>query len=307
MLNEAEARVAKVYPDLNVTTELLVDDPVPTLVAEAARAEMLVLGSRGYGTLTGYLVGSVSLQVLRQATGPVVMVRGPRQTTVQQRFDEVVVGVQEAGEAGGPVLEFAFAAAAERGATLRAVRAWSIPSVLSWSPGSMWLADQAGGLEPLHKEILADALGPARSTPMWTSSSMPRSAQPRRSCCPTAAARASWSSEAAPTTRACAASAQLPMPCSTMRRVRSRSYRTPDTARMGPRALLHRNRPGRVPSRAVRLAAVGQSWATTATGDAACSMTAWVTWPMCGPQRTAPDATGRHTRSAPRRPPTAAA
>ncbi|WP_327327606.1 universal stress protein [Streptomyces sp. NBC_01210] len=162
VLNEAEARVAKVYPDLNVTTELLVDDPVPTLVAEAARAEMLVLGSRGYGTLTGYLVGSVSLQVLRQATGPVVMVRGPRQTTVQQRFDEVVVGVQEAEEAGGPVLEFAFAAAAERGATLRAVRAWSIPSVLSWSPGSMWLADQAGGLEPLHKEILADALGPWR-------------------------------------------------------------------------------------------------------------------------------------------------
>ncbi|WP_326654319.1 MULTISPECIES: universal stress protein [unclassified Streptomyces] len=162
VLNEAEARVAKVYPDLNVTTELLVDDPVPTLVAEAARAEMLVLGSRGYGTLTGYLVGSVSLQVLRQATGPIVMVRGPRQTTVQQRFDEVVVGVQEAEEAGGPVLEFAFAAAAERGATLRAVRAWSIPSVLSWSPGSMWLADQAGGLEPLHKEILADALGPWR-------------------------------------------------------------------------------------------------------------------------------------------------
>lgn len=162
VLNEAEARVAKVYPDLNVTTELLVDDPVPTLVAEAARAEMLVLGSRGYGTLTGYLVGSVSLQVLRQATRPVVMVRGPRQTTVQQGFDEVVVGVQEAEEAGGPVLEFAFAAAAERGATLRAVRAWSIPSVLSWSPGSMWLADQAGGLEPLHKEILADALGPWR-------------------------------------------------------------------------------------------------------------------------------------------------
>ncbi|MEU0394049.1 universal stress protein [Streptomyces sp. NPDC006208] len=162
VLNEAEARMAKVYPDLNVTTELLVDDPVPTLVAEAARAEMLVLGSRGYGTLTGYLVGSVSLQVLRQAAGPVVMVRGPRQTTVQQRFDEVVVGVQEAEEVGGPVVEFAFAAAAERGATLRAVRAWSIPSVLSWSPGSMWLADQAGGLEPLHKEILADALGPWR-------------------------------------------------------------------------------------------------------------------------------------------------
>ncbi|MEN8652705.1 universal stress protein [Streptomyces sp. 21So2-11] len=165
MLHEAKARVAKVHPDLDVTTELLVDDPVPTLVDEASRAEMLVLGSRGYGTLTGYLVGSVSLQVLRRAAGPVVMVRGPRHTTVRESTDEmgeIVVGVQDAGEAAGPVLEFAFAAAAERGATLRAVRAWSIPSVLVWSPGSMWLADQAGGLEPLQKEILADALRPWR-------------------------------------------------------------------------------------------------------------------------------------------------
>lgn len=57
----------------------MVADPVPTLVADAARAEMLVLGSRGYGTLAGYLVGSVSLHVLRQATRPVVMVRGTEQ------------------------------------------------------------------------------------------------------------------------------------------------------------------------------------------------------------------------------------
>ncbi|WP_217514950.1 hypothetical protein, partial [Streptomyces lunaelactis] len=55
-------------------------------------------------------------------------------------------------------------------------------------------------------------------------------------------------------------------------------------------------------------AAAGQSWATTATGDAACSMTAWATWPMCGLQRTEPDATGRPPPDRrPRRPPTAAA
>lgn len=162
VLTEAEARVAKAHPALNVTTELLVDDPVPTLVAEASRAEMLVLGSRGYGTVTGYLIGSVSLHVLRQAAGPVVMVRRPRQSTPELRLDEVVVGVQDAEEASGPVLEFAFAAAAERGVSLRVVRAWSIPTVLAWSPGSMWLADQAGGLESLNKEILTDAVEPWR-------------------------------------------------------------------------------------------------------------------------------------------------
>jgi hypothetical protein len=88
---------------------------------------------------------------------------------------------------------------------------------------------------------------------------------------------------------------------STTRPVRSRSYRTPDTAPLTPRAWDHAPcytataLDGTVQGGSVR-AAAGQSWATTATGDAACSMTAWVTWPMCGPQRTAPDATGRHHR-----------
>ncbi|WP_031100004.1 universal stress protein [Streptomyces sp. NRRL S-15] len=144
MLSEAESRVAEAHPALDVSTELLVDDPVPALVAEAARAGMLVLGSRGYGTLAGYLIGSVSLHVLRMTERPVVMVRGTGHVYKRQ------------------VLDFAFAAASERGTSLRAVYAWSIPTVLLWSPGSMWLAEQEGGLEPLHRQILADALSPWR-------------------------------------------------------------------------------------------------------------------------------------------------
>ncbi|QNE73384.1 universal stress protein [Streptomyces finlayi] len=159
VLDEAQARVARKHPTLDVTTELLVDDPVPTLLTEAARSEMLVLGSRGYGTLTGYLIGSVSLHVLRQATGPVVMVREPNPTTPKQT-PEVVVGV-EPGQVGDSVLEFAFTAAAERGATLRAVHASSIPTVLAWSPGSMYLAE-ANGLEQINREVLADLLKPWR-------------------------------------------------------------------------------------------------------------------------------------------------
>lgn len=163
MLSDAKAHVAKAHPGLNISTELSVDDPVPTLVAEAARAEMLVLGSRGYGTLAGYLVGSVSLHVLRRTTRPVVMVRGTGQEApARQPAGEVVVGVQDADEASGPVLGFAFAAASERGTALRAVYAWTIPTVYLWSPGSMWLADQEGGLEPLHQQVLTDALKPWR-------------------------------------------------------------------------------------------------------------------------------------------------
>ncbi|MFI0828076.1 universal stress protein [Streptomyces roseolus] len=163
-LNEARARIAKKHPSLDVTTELLVGDPVPTLLTEAAHAEMLVLGSRGYGTLTGYLIGSVSLHVLRQATGPVVMVRRPEVSTRRHEpgEEEVVVGVQEPGESGDSVLEFAFTAAAERGAALRVVHAWSIPTALAWGPGSLYLADQAGALARINREVLADVLVPWR-------------------------------------------------------------------------------------------------------------------------------------------------
>ncbi|MFE0645129.1 universal stress protein [Streptomyces sp. NPDC058877] len=160
MLDEARSRVVGQHPALDVTTGLLVDDPVPVLLAEAARADMLVLGSRGYGTLTGYLIGSVSLKVLRQAAGPVVMVGKPNPGAPQQAT-EVMVGV-EPGQIGDSVLEFAFSAAAERGATLRAVHAWSIPTALAWSPGSLYLVDEANGLEQINREVLADTLKPWR-------------------------------------------------------------------------------------------------------------------------------------------------
>ncbi|MFH8754312.1 universal stress protein [Streptomyces atroolivaceus] len=157
MLDEVRSRVARQHPALDITTELLVDDPAPALLAEAARADMLVLGSRGYGTLTGYLIGSVSMKVLRDSAGPVVMVGKPHSGTPQQA-QEVVVGV-EPGQTGDVVLEFAFSAAAERGATLRAVHAWSDPTALAWSPGSLYLVDEANGLERM---VLAETLKPWR-------------------------------------------------------------------------------------------------------------------------------------------------
>ncbi|MFJ6700144.1 universal stress protein [Streptomyces sp. NPDC091272] len=161
VLDEAKARVAKQHPHLDVTTELLAQDPVPTLVTEVARAEMLVLGSRGYGAFAGHLVGSVSLQVLRQASGPVVMVREPGGDGAAQP-PEVVIGVQDLGNDGDAVLGFAFTVAAERGATLRVVHAWSVPTALAWSPGALYLAEEANGLAELNKGLLADTLKPWR-------------------------------------------------------------------------------------------------------------------------------------------------
>ncbi|MBO0655792.1 universal stress protein [Streptomyces triculaminicus] len=162
LLRAAESRVTAAEPGLPVSAHVLPDDAVPALVAETRRTGLLVLGSRGHGALVGYLVGSVALHVLRQAESPVVLVRDPGEAGEGPASDEVVVGVDDVTEEGDRVLEFAFEAAQARGARLRAVRAWSLPPVFARSPGSLRLADEAGGLEPLEKRRLAEALRPWR-------------------------------------------------------------------------------------------------------------------------------------------------
>ncbi|AOT61903.1 MULTISPECIES: universal stress protein [Streptomyces] len=161
-LAEAEARVRASHPGLDVTAEVLDGDPVPSLVAETGRSGTLVLGSRGHGTLTGYLLGSVSLHVLRQAEGPVVMVRAGDRPEARPAPAEVVAGVQEPGAGSDAVLDFAFSAAAARGVPLRAVHVWNLPASVGWSPASLYAADQSSALEEVSKGVLTDILKPWR-------------------------------------------------------------------------------------------------------------------------------------------------
>ncbi|MGW1888110.1 universal stress protein [Streptomyces sp. NPDC001970] len=168
LLREAEKDVVGRHPDLTVTAEVVPDTAVAALLSEAERSEMLVLGSRGHGALVGFLVGSYGQQVIASAACPVVSVRAPAGDAQPQPQDqvqdggEIVVGQQGSAEDSAAVLGFAFGTAAERGAAVRAVRAWSLPTLYTYSPGSLRLADEAGGLEPYEKEALAEALAPWR-------------------------------------------------------------------------------------------------------------------------------------------------
>lgn len=161
VLREAETRVAGRYPALTVTSQVVQDTPVAALLREAAAAEMLVLGSRGHGALVGFLLGSFGQQVIAAARRPVISVRA-RDGQTPTEGGEIVVGQQGTSEDSDAVLGFAFEEAAARGVGVRAVRAWSLPPVLAYSPGSMLLADEAGGLEPFEKKALAEALAPWR-------------------------------------------------------------------------------------------------------------------------------------------------
>ncbi|MFF5336188.1 universal stress protein [Streptomyces sp. NPDC013181] len=162
VLREAETHVAGDYPALEVTSEVLQDTPVAALLREAEASEMLVLGSRGHGAFTGFLLGSYGQQVIAAAKRPVISVRAGGEPA-RTEGGEVVVGQQGTPEDSDAVLGFAFGEAAARGAALRAVRAWTLPPVFAYSPGSMLLANEAGGLEPFERKALAEALAPWRT------------------------------------------------------------------------------------------------------------------------------------------------
>ncbi|MGA5413802.1 universal stress protein [Streptomyces pseudogriseolus] len=159
---EAVRAVRERHGGLDVTTDVPEGDAVDTLTAAAAGAEMLVLGSRGHGRLVGFLVGSVGQQVIVDAERPVVFVRAGDKASDEVAGHEIVVGHEGDPEDGAAALGFAFETAARRGATVRAVRAWTLPPVFAYSPSSLQLLDEAGGLEPFERKNLAVALAPWR-------------------------------------------------------------------------------------------------------------------------------------------------
>ncbi|MFF3501441.1 universal stress protein [Streptomyces sp. NPDC003247] len=161
-VERAVAEVTERHPGLPVTADVVEGDPVETLAAAGAEAETLVLGSRGHGRVVGFLLGSVGQQVIAEATRPVVLVRAGDRPSTEVAGHEIVVGQHGAPEDSAPVLRFAFETAAARGATVRAVRAWTLPPVFSYSPSSLKLLDDAGGLEPYERKALAAALAPWR-------------------------------------------------------------------------------------------------------------------------------------------------
>ncbi|MFE3635359.1 universal stress protein [Streptomyces cellostaticus] len=162
-VREAVRTVSAGHPGLEVDVDVLDEgDVAEALTGAAAEAELLVLGSRGHGRVMGFLLGSVGQQVVAETTRPVVLVRAGERAAAEAGGRDIVVGQHGGPEDSAAALRFAFETAAVRGATVRAVRAWTLPPVFAYSPGSLKLLDEAGGLEPYEKQALADALAPWR-------------------------------------------------------------------------------------------------------------------------------------------------
>lgn len=166
LLNEARQDLVAKYPDLPVAVEQVSDLAPRALLERTDGAEMLVLGSRGHGAIAGFLLGSVGQHVLARARIPVVLVRAPKPDAAQdaqpdgEGGGEVVVAVQDRDEPAGELLDFAFAFAAARGATLRVVHAWSRPPVFAYR--AVVMGDEDGGMEARVEKELLEALTPWR-------------------------------------------------------------------------------------------------------------------------------------------------
>ncbi|MFD8753880.1 universal stress protein [Kitasatospora sp. NPDC059577] len=161
-LAEAAEDIRGRHPELDVRTDAVLDAPVDGLVAAAADAGLLVLGSRGRGGFTGLLLGSVSRSVAGRSAVPVVVVRDTGESAPGTA--EVVVGV-DAHDPEEEVLDFAFHEAVLRGARLRAVHGWELPPLFGYAGGAV-PAGEIGQLEALETKLLSLALaGPREQYP----------------------------------------------------------------------------------------------------------------------------------------------
>jgi nucleotide-binding universal stress UspA family protein len=121
-LADAVAVATERHPALEVSHELRTGLPIGTLVDEARRARLVVIGDRGLNNITGLLAGSVAVALATHAACPVVVVRGDEQPGSAAL--PIVLGV-DASPVSEAAIAFAYQAAAERAVPLVAVHSWT--------------------------------------------------------------------------------------------------------------------------------------------------------------------------------------
>ena len=149
VLSRELAEVADAAAGVEVEQHLAQGDAAGVLVEAAAGAELLVVGSRGRGGVTGTVLGSVSRACLDHAPCPVAVVHdaGPTERS------RIVVGVD--GSPGArAALEWAYAEARLRDVGVYAVCAYDEP----WGIASLGMSSAAAVAE-LRTALAADAEG----------------------------------------------------------------------------------------------------------------------------------------------------
>ncbi|MGW1888759.1 universal stress protein [Streptomyces sp. NPDC002004] len=160
MLDATKDGVRTRRPSVDTVTVEVEDAPSQALLAAAADADLLVLGSEQVGS-GGYLFGSLEQEVVAGARHPVVLVRygresGPGGPAAGKDDGRVVIGL-DVRHPADRLLDFAFDFAARREVPVQVVHTWHVP-VLHRTP-----ADGTGDGAPAElTEALEAAVRPWR-------------------------------------------------------------------------------------------------------------------------------------------------
>jgi nucleotide-binding universal stress UspA family protein len=76
-LDEAVMHIKEEFPDLKFETILIEGRPSATIVEQADKndVDLIVIGSRGLGGISGWILGSTSRRVVDSCTKPVLIVK----------------------------------------------------------------------------------------------------------------------------------------------------------------------------------------------------------------------------------------
>ncbi|MFF9689442.1 universal stress protein [Streptomyces sp. NPDC014623] len=145
LLQRAAGVAEQAEPGLAIVAEELVGEGLAhrALLAELetpGSVDLLVLGSQGLDSFTGFLVGTTSLPVAAASERPVVLVRSRETDSGAQgghtaaETGRLVLGIDLRGdEDHEAVLGFGFAEAARRNSRLQILHAWTLPAMYAYA------------------------------------------------------------------------------------------------------------------------------------------------------------------------------
>ncbi len=166
VVTSAKEKAEKLQPSLAVETVTALEEAPLALIRQSHPHDLIVLGSRGLGSLAALFVGSVSVRVAAQAPCPVVVVPSEGGKPATTKLDRVVVGVDDSKNARR-ALGLAVDLTAETEGELVVVNSWEVP--FPYDPVAM----TAAGYQPqddiferqseeLVAELLADVMDDQR-------------------------------------------------------------------------------------------------------------------------------------------------
>lgn len=149
LLQQAAGVAEQAEPGLAVVAQELVGEEglaPEALLAELATpgsVDLLVLGSQGLDSFTGFLIGTTSLPVAAASERPVVLVRtretdsGAQGSHTAAETGRLVLGIDlKRDEDHEAVLEFGFAKAARSNSRLQILHGWTLPAMYAYAETS---------------------------------------------------------------------------------------------------------------------------------------------------------------------------